>query len=314
MLPRAKTVVHFAEGVYAAHLVRLRRPRAVHAHFVDRAATLAMVMSRLLDVPYTVSIHAGADVFVNPVLLAEKIRHADHVVTCTRYNKTYIESLVGGRISRKIASVPHGLDLRRYEPAPRTEPDLPTVLAVGQLTERKGFALLIAACAALTQRGHRFTCRIVGRGPQAEDLRRMIAESNLDQVVSLCGAMPHERVLDEYRRATMFVLPCIRTSTGDVDGIPNVLAEAMALEVPVISSDLPAIRELVSPRVNGLLVPSGDVDALVAAMLDLLTDPDLRLRLGRHGRETIVRTFDVEANVQRFAELVWPGRLTEVST
>jgi colanic acid/amylovoran biosynthesis glycosyltransferase len=311
---RLRTAIHFAEGVHAAHLVRRPSARAIHAHFVDRAATLAFVMGRLLDAPYSVSIHAGADVFVDPVLLAEKIRHAESVVTCTAHNKAYIANLIGPDLGSRIESIPHGLDLHRYEPGSRVGAETPVVLAVAQLTARKGLAQLVEACAVLRDEGHRFRCRIVGTGPQAAELQRLVADRALGDVVTLCGAMPHERVLDEYRQATMFVLPCVRTPAGDVDGIPNVIAEAMALEVPVISSDLPAIRELVSHELDGLLVQPGDVAGLASAMRSLLSSPDLRLQLGRRARHTIVETFDVETNVRRFAEAMWPDEQWEVAT
>lgn len=109
----------------------------------------------------------------------------------------------------------------------------------------------------------------------------------------------------------MFVLPCIRTGEGDVDGIPNVLAEAMALAVPVISTTLPAIEELVSDGEDGLLIQPGDDAELVAAMRRLLDEPELRRALGAGGRRTVVETFDVESNVQRFASMLWPDRFAE---
>jgi colanic acid/amylovoran biosynthesis glycosyltransferase len=309
---RMKSCVHFAEGVHAAHIVGSRQASAIHAHFVDRAATIAFVMGRLLRLPYSVSIHAGADVFVEPVLLAEKIRHAHGVVSCTAHNKAYIESLVGAAVAGRIASIPHGLDVSRYEPGPVTDGDIPVLLAVGQLTKRKGLAQLVEACAVLRDEGRRFTCRIVGQGPEAASLRHLIRALGLEDVVTLCGPMPHERVLDEYHRATVFVLPCVRAPNGDVDGIPNVLAEAMALELPVVSSDLPAIRELVTHSATGLLVPPGDVTALAAAIRELLTHPRLRRSLGRAARAGIVDTFDVETNVQRLIDVLWPARRSEV--
>jgi glycosyltransferase involved in cell wall biosynthesis len=107
----------------------------------------------------------------------------------------------------------------------------------------------------------------------------------------------------------VFVLPCIRTPEGDVDGIPNALAEAMALQVPVISTELPAIRELVADGVNGVLVRPGDDEGLAEAITRLLDQPALREELGAEGRRTILRSFDVEANVRRFADTLWPDRL-----
>jgi colanic acid/amylovoran biosynthesis glycosyltransferase len=302
---RLKSLLHFGEGVLVAHLVRGIDFDELHAHFADRAATIALVASRLLDKPYSLSIHAGADIFVRPVLLREKIQEARHVVTCTEHNRKHVLSIVGHDLRHKVSHVRHGLDLDVY-PAATPRGDLPLILSVGQLAERKGFAGLIRALRVLSDEGYEFRCRIVGEGPQRSELEALVAELSLEVVVELCGALGHEQVIEEYSRATMFVLPCTRTPTGDVDGIPNVLAEAMASRLPVVTSDLPAIREIVRDRKSGLLVTPGDVTSLVTAIRRLLGDPELREELGRRGRGTVGREFEVETNVRRFAETMWP--------
>ncbi|HWQ14627.1 MAG TPA: glycosyltransferase [Roseiflexaceae bacterium] len=308
MRARAMSVVHFGEGVYAAYLLRRRRFDELHAHFVDRAATVALVAGRLLGKPYSLSIHAGPDIFVRPVLLREKLLEARHVVTCTRYNKAHVERIAGQDLGHKISHVHHGLDLARYCPAPGAAEAPPLILSVGQLAARKGFAQLIRACARLRERGYTFSCRIVGNGPQRAELARLIDELALQEYVLLCGALSHEEVIEQYRRSTMFVLACVRSGDGDRDGFPNVLAEAMAMQLPVISTDVSAIPELLEDGRNGLLVPPGDHLALADAMAALLDDPALRARLAEQGRRTILERFDVERNVQRFASTLWPER------
>jgi glycosyltransferase involved in cell wall biosynthesis len=304
---RAKTVLHFGEGVLAAHLVDARDLRELHAHFADRAATIALVASRLLRRPFSLSVHTGADLFVRPVLLDEKVTAARHVVTCTAHNRAHVAHLLGKPLDRKVTVIPHGLDLVRYRPAAAARPGRPLVLGVGQLAERKGFAHLVAACAALADQGYDLDCRIIGRGPQWAALERLIASLSVGEVVSLVGALPHEAVVDQYRQATTVVLPCVQTADGDVDGIPNVLVEAMALGLPVVSSDLPAIRELVTDGVDGLLVPAGDAERLAVAVRRLLDDPRLRHALGGGARRTVVARFDVDRNVRMLADTLWPG-------
>jgi colanic acid/amylovoran biosynthesis glycosyltransferase len=303
---RFKTLLHFGEGVLAAHMVRRRPFEELHAHFADRAATIALVAGRLLAKPYTLSIHAGADVFADPILLREKVAEARHVVACTATVKGQVAAIAGAGLGRKISPIFHGLDLARYIPGRGQESDPPVILAVGQLKERKGFGLLIRASRLLRDQGRRFRCRIVGEGPQRQELEELIRAASLEDLVELCGALPHEEVVEQYRRATLFVLPCIRTRNGDMDGIPNAVAEAMAMELPVVSTDLPAMRELVSDGVNGVLVPEGHPAALAAAMGRLLDRPDLREAMGRQGRRTVRESFDVETNVRRLAETLWP--------
>jgi len=304
---RAMTLLHFGEGVLAAHVVDARDLRELHAHFADRAATIALVASRLLRRPFTLSVHAGADIFVRPVLVREKCTAARHVVTCTSQNKAQLERLVGDGLDQKITTIPHGLDLDGYRPGSPAHDGLPLVLAVGQLAERKGFTHLVAACAVLRSQGDRFACRIIGRGRQQAELEGLIAALSLGDAVSLAGALPHEAVVDQYRQATLVVLPCVRTADGDVDGIPNVLVEAMALGLPVVSSNLPAIRELITDGVDGLLVPAGHTERLAAAVHRLLVDDQLRRRLGGEARRAVVERFDIETNVRLLANTLWPG-------
>lgn len=308
---RAMTGLHFGEGVYAAYLLRRRDVRELHAHFVDRAATVALVAGRLLGKPYSISIHAGADIFVKPVLLREKVLRARHVATCTRYNKAQVEAIVGRDVGHKISHIHHGIDLAKYQPAPHPPDGRPLILSVGQLAARKGFAQLIRACRLLKDRGYDFTCQIVGQGPQRPELERLIGELGLGETVILCGALAHEAVIECYRQATLFVLACLMTADGDRDGFPNVLAEAMAMRVPVISTAISAIPELLDDGVNGLLVPSENVIALADAIARLLDSPTLRAELGSAGRRTIFDRFDVERNVRRFAATLWPDCFPE---
>jgi glycosyltransferase involved in cell wall biosynthesis len=304
---RFMTFLHFAEGVYAAYLLRKRQIHELHAHFVDRAATVALVAGRLLGKPYSLSVHAGPDIFVNPILLREKIIEARHVATCTRYNKSHLENIVGQDLSHKISHIHHGLDLRTYCPTSSAANGRSLILSVGQLTERKGFVRLVKGCRELQDRGYDFVCHIVGQGPQRRELEALITQLSLQRTVTLCGALSHEQVIEKYKRAVMFVLPCIQSASGNLDGIPNVIPEAMAMQVPVISTDLSGIPELVEDQVNGLLMPSGDDVALVNAMARLLDEPALREKLGRNGRRTVEEKFDVQQNVRRFAGTLWPA-------
>jgi colanic acid/amylovoran biosynthesis glycosyltransferase len=306
---RGKTVLHFGEGVYAAAIARDLDCDEFHAHFADRAATIALVAARLLDRQYSLSVHAGADIYVEPVLLPEKLSAARHVLTCTARNKERLTAALGDDVGTKITVVPHGVDLRAFRPVSSPPPtSSPVILAVGQCKERKGFAQLIEACHRLRDEGVDLTCRIIGDGPARVALLAKVRALGLDTVVQLPGALSNDDVWHEYQRAAVFALPCIEASDGDVDGIPNVLIEAMACALPVVSSDLPAIRELVVSGENGALVPPGDSAALAAALRELLDDPSRRAALGNNGRVTVVEMFDARVNTRRFADVLWPGR------
>jgi len=306
---RLQTLWYFALGVYTAKRLSNERPDHIHAHYAHTPAIIAMVVARLLQKTYSFTAHAG-DIYVNPVILPEKIALAEFVVTCTDYNKDYLAALAGDGTDGKINRIYHGLDLANFDSARQPSDGSIHLLAVGRLREKKGFPYLIRACEHLRDRGYRFTCHIIGEGAQRERLETLIAELALQDRVFLCGALPHSEVLAEYRRATIFILPCIVAANGDRDGIPNVLLEAMAMQVPVISTPVSAIPELVEDRESGLLVPPGDVPALAAAIASLIDAPDLRRRLGRQGRAKVGREFDVRLNTLRLLEL-FENRLSD---
>ena len=294
---RFKTLLHFAEGVHTAHLMRKSSYDHVHAHFADRATTAAMVVSRLLNLEYSFTAHAS-DIYINPVLLPEKMTRAKFVATCTGYNESFLKGLINGHSDISIRRIYHGLDASKYEKEGEAGESRPVVLAVGQLKEKKGFGYLLKACRLLTDLGYDLTCHIVGGGQLQATLEAEIQRLSLQETVSLRGALPHQEVIDEYRQATMFVLPAVISQDGGRDGIPNVILEAMAMEIPVISTQHSGIPEVVENDVNGLLVPPADEQALAQAMAKLLDDPPLREQLGQNGRQTVLNNFDIEQNAR----------------
>jgi glycosyltransferase involved in cell wall biosynthesis len=299
---RLKTVLHFGEGVHAAYGLRSGGYQHLHAHFVDRAAVVALVAGRLLRIPYSATAHAN-DIYVDPVLLPTKIAQARFVATCTRANAAHLGSLVPSGSRSRIIPVYHGLDLPRYQPESRPDTDAPPlILAVGQLKEKKGLAFLVEACAALRERGYEFTCEIVGEGPLRSSLEELIDHRSLRGIVTLSGALGHDEVIERYRQASAFALPCVTSPDGDRDGIPNVVLEAMAMRLPVVSTRHSGLPEVVIDGWNGLLVPPQNVGALADALSRLLDERTIRESMGRHGREFVAARFDVANNVTALIE------------
>jgi glycosyltransferase involved in cell wall biosynthesis len=170
--------------------------------------------------------------------------------------------------------------------------EAPLLLAVGRLVEKKGFDRLVDACALLRERGLPFRCRIVGEeGSAGPALRARIAAHGLENQVELQPAMAQDRLRDIYREAAVFALPCRVMEDGDRDGFPNVLAEAMAMGVPVVSTPISGIPEMIDDGVHGLLVDGSPV-SLAAAIELVLTQPQLQARLAAAARERIVERFD----------------------
>ena len=279
--------------------------RHLHAHFATEPAWTAELVHRFTGIPYSLTCHAK-DIFLSsPEALRRKIHHAQFVVTCTEANRVHLQHIAGS--GTPIHRLYHGLNLARFDALRKTESSadtsLPTILSVGRLREKKGFLTLIRACRILVDKGHRFRCQIVGYGPLKTEMEELIRTLGLGETLSLCGKKTLEEVVDLYRHASIFALPCRVADDGDRDGIPNVFMEAMAMGLPVVSTDVSGIPELIRHNRNGLLVPQQDADSLAKALGRLLENPELRYRLGQAGRETIVNNFVSEQSSRRLKEL-----------
>jgi len=208
---------------------------------------------------------------------------------------------------------------------PRERPAEPVIMACGALYERKGFADLIRACAILRHRGLRFRCVIVGDGPQRAALAALVSELHLSGCVQLTGALPHAQVAQHYVHSHIFTLPVfprrlrvIDREAGLVksiealfepdggvvqDGIPNVLVEAMATGLPVVTTPVAGIPELVRHGETGLLVPPRDPRRLADSLGHLLEDERLAAKLGAQAAVDVRIRFDRANNIGALATI-----------
>lgn len=281
--------------VLARHL-RTAGIRHVHAHFATQPAAVAELAARLVGGTYSLSAHAK-DIYVGDArVLERKLAGARFTVTCTGHNHDHLRGLADD--AAKVHLMYHGIDFERFKPAarPPTEPE-PLILAVGRLREKKGFATLVRACAHLRDRGVAFSCEIVGYGEDEPALRRLIDDLDLRGRVRLPGRMNHEALIARYQAAAAFAAPCRIAGDGDRDGIPNVLLEAMAMELPVVTTPVSGIPEAVIHGVTGLFVDPDDAGELADALQAVLADPSLRVRLGRAARAHVVGRFDNDTNL-----------------
>jgi colanic acid/amylovoran biosynthesis glycosyltransferase len=215
-----------------------------------------------------------------------------------------------GEVPGDVRCLYNGIDLRHFRPQSRLERDSRLILAVGRLVEKKGFDVLVDACAILQRRGHDFRCEIVGKGELHDALARQITAYGLDDVVTLVGPRPQDEVRAAYQKAALFALPCRIGSDGNRDGLPTVLLEAMACGLPVVTTPVTGNPEIVDDGLNGRLVPENDPVALASALAELLQDETQRRQMGIAARKKVKRCFNVRHNVaqlrQWLAEPVLP--------
>jgi colanic acid/amylovoran biosynthesis glycosyltransferase len=291
-------------AVCAAAEVERSGAQHLHADFALNAATVALVAARLTGRTFSFAAHAN-DIFVNPVLLREKVSQAAFATPISEFNRRYLLNAGADATAADRLHVIHcGLEFSQFSPNGQTpSKGRPLILGVGRLVEKKGFHVLIEACRLLKEQDVSVECQIVGGGPQEVRLRELIKQHGVTDCVQLVGPQPQERVRALMQHAAMFVLPCVVAHDNDQDGIPVVLMEAMAFERPVISTPLSGIPELVQDNVNGLLVTSGSAPELAGAIRRVLEDGALARRLGEVGRQTVAAEFNVERSAQQLAKL-----------
>jgi colanic acid/amylovoran biosynthesis glycosyltransferase len=275
-----------------------------HAHFATAAARLANLAWRMGGPGYSVTTHAK-DIYHREVRvdhLRDKLAPARFVATVSEANRRHLESQLA--LDGRLQVVPNSVDLRRLG-APRTgtgEPGL--VLAVARLVEKKGLGDLLEACADLERRRSRplgVRLEIVGDGPLRGKLQADAERLGLD--VRFRGALPQEEVLELYRRAAVYCLPCVVASSGDRDGLPTSVLEAMALGVPVVTTAVSGLPDAVVHEATGLVVRQRDPEALAGAISRVLTDPGLGARLAAEARRHVETSFSLERSAARLREL-----------
>ena len=280
----------------------------IHAHFIHTPASVTAYAALMTGLPWTCSAHAK-DIWTSPDWdLAGKLAAARWTVTCTRAGRDRLDALAPP--DRPVRLGYHGLALDRFRPLPLMRPrrdgtdpaDPVRLLAVGRAVEKKGFDVLLEALARLPADCH-WRLVHVGGGTELEGLAARAGRLGLAGRITWLGARDQAAVLEHYRAADLFALPCRVAGDGDRDGLPNVLVEAQSQGLACVSTAVGGVPELIVDGVNGRLVPPDDPAALAEALRALLGDPDGRRALGRAGQARVARDFDSAAGLDALASL-----------
>ncbi len=278
----------------------------LHAHFLHTPASVTRYAAVLRGLPWTASAHAK-DIWTTPEWeKREKLAHCDWLVTCTRANSEHLAALAP---KGRVELVYHGIDLARFSLSriPRKERDgrdagdPVTILSVARLVEKKGTDVLLDALARLPAHLH-WRLVHVGGGPLRKAMQSRAAALGIAARITWRGALPHDALLVEYRKADLFALACRIARDGDRDGLPNVLVEAQSQGLACVATRVSAIAELVRDGATGILVEANDPAALASALETLITDPARRRALGEAGQGRVRAQFALEANFERLAQ------------
>ncbi len=274
----------------------------VHAHFIHHPATAAWVIRRLAGIAYSVTAHAD-DLFCGPALLEEKLHDAAAVVTISDYNRRYILDRTGGACDPLVIHCGIALELFPYRPRDRCR----RFVCVARLEPKKGHADLVRAFALASAEAPELTLELVGDGAERARVARLARDLGIADRVHLRGALSSDAVRELLDECDAFVLAAVPTGStsfqrGYMDGIPVALMEAMAVGLPVVSTAISGIPELIEEGA-GILVSPGDVAALAQAMLTLHRDVPLGQTLARRARHQVEQHFDADAEAGELVDL-----------
>lgn len=294
----------FPKTVLFAHKMTSAGISHVHAHFASHPAAAAFVIQRLTGIPYSFTAH-GSDIHRDRTMLLDKVAEAAFVVPISSFNRDVIMETCGGQYGDKMHVIHCGVDTQVFRPPAkngnRPQPAPFTILCIGTLHEVKGQSYLIEACRLLHAGGVELTCHLAGDGPDREALTAQARQAGLEDRVHFHGRMTRAEVAELIQVTDVVVTPSVPSRDGRREGIPVVLMEAMASGVPVVASRLSGIPELAIDEQTGLLTPPGDAEALADALERLWHDPGLRQRLGKAGRDKVLREFDLHTNAAELA-------------
>ena len=292
------------QAVYVGLCLQEMGIRHVHAHFAGMAARTAYWIHKFFSITFSFTAHAN-DIFAPrdfEIGLDKLVAVARVIVTETDYAAQFLRDRFPDRANH-IHRIYNGLNLPEFG---RTDfsSTPPLIIAVGRLIAKKGFANLIRACGLLAQGGKSFQCEIVGEGPLENELRAQIEQLDLQDRVALSGAKPQREVRQRLAAASVFVLPSVVDAQGGMDNLPTVIMEAMATGLPVISTDIGGIPEMVLQNETGFLVRPGDAVALAGAIEKVTDDRSFAQRLGDAGYRRAQELFSIEKNVGDLCALI----------
>jgi len=290
---RIASLVHLVVACHWARRLRREPVAHIHSQWIHSCGTIGMYGAWLLGKSFSFTGHA-ADLFRDRCALRDKIRRADFIVCISSFHREFF--LKEGARPEQLKIVYCGIDVDRFSPPPTPrQPDgVIRIRASGRLVEKKGFRYLVEACRLLADRGIAFDCVIGGNGPLESELRAMVAKAGLTDRVHLTGeALKQEAIPAFMYGGDVYCLPCVWASDNDVDGLPQMLMEAMACGLPAISTRLVGIPDLIVHEHTGLLVEPNDPVALADAITRLGRDPALAASLAAAGRRCLLERFDI---------------------
>lgn len=284
--------LHPIHGFYLAHLLEKEPVGHIHAYCTNMATNFTLVVAHLLDLSFSINSYADFDFTFPFKMLDKKLQLCDFDAVHTEFCRERLLGYTSEKYRDKIHLVRFGLKLDRYTPLEPSGSKMLRLVMIGGLVPKKGHRHLIKACEILKARGMDFELRIIGDGPLRKRLRELVSFLKLDDCITFVGAVPNDKLINYYTPDAILVLPSVYAPDGERDGVPTVITVALAMEMPVISTFVSGIPEVVRDRYNGLLVSPEDPHALADAIVELSSDDALRRQLVENGKRVVRERFD----------------------
>lgn len=289
-------LAYFAQAAVVGCWMRRNQLTHLHTHY---SSTVALMLHKTFGFEISISFH-GPDEFNDPAgfWIREKVEACTFIRAISHYSRSQLMKSSSAAGWEKIEVVYMGVDPDAFAPRPfLAHPERIEIICVGRLAPVKAQHILIGAVGLVKRDYATVLLHLVGGGPDRQALEEEVAARGLGGNVRFHGFTPQDKLDELYRRADIFALPSF------AEGVPGVLMEAMAMEIPCVSTWITGIPELIRNGVDGLLVAPSDVNAFADAIRMLIRDPDLRRRIGQAGRVRVLDKFDLRKNSAALADL-----------
>jgi len=287
---------YMVEAFLLGRWMRQRGLSHLHVHFGGAVATVAMLTAETWGLEYSLTIHGPEEFYeVEDAYLPRKIERAKFIFCISNYCRSQVMKYSDPGKWDKMHVVRLGVDTNEFHPVTRT-PNAPLkIVCVGRLVPAKGQHILLRAFSRLHARGHDIHLTFVGDGPDLSSLKREVTQRHLELSITFRGALNHDQTRKQLAEADIFALASF------AEGVPVALMEAMAMAIPCVATSIAGIPELIRDQQDGLLVPPSSIDCLASALESLVTNPELRERLGSSGRARVIERYNLPVNLEVLA-------------
>jgi len=289
--------LYLLEALLLGAWMKRRKLDHLHVHFGGAVATVGFLASHAWGFPYSLTIH-GPDEFydVERYHLAEKFRDAQFIFCISNFCRSQVMKYCPPNQWKNLHVLRLGVDPEHFRPQPRTRDPILQIISVGRLTTAKGHMILLQSLADLLQKGHKIHLTLIGDGSERNPLEDFVHRQQLTASVTFLGALNHDQTHARLAQTDIFALPSF------AEGVPVALMEAMAMEIPCVSTRIAGIPELIQNEVEGLLVSASSSEELAAAIERLVVSPDLRRQFGSAARAKVISSYNLNENISRLAD------------